>query len=248
MKKWFNRATADAGVAEPPTSTTSSSSIARTPGGLTISEILDTLVQCGDPLFVVDQHYRIVAWNKAAQSVLSRTPDQAVGQLCHCLLNGTDLLGQRVCASPCEPMLSLQRGAPPSCFALQVDDGEGGRRPVEISLLPLPGGFAAHILRDASRELSLQQFAARVRDAFEHLAGDKTPSGVETPLPEPPLTDRERDVLRLLADGANTSQIATHLVLSKGTVRTHVQHIFAKLGAHNRLQAVAIARQRRLLT
>ena len=61
--------------------------------------------------------------------------------------------------------------------------------------------------------------------------------------PADTLTDREREVLRLLARGASTSEIVTALSLSAHTVRTHVRNILHKLNAHSRLQAVSTARQ-----
>lgn len=55
------------------------------------------------------------------------------------------------------------------------------------------------------------------------------------------LTEREREVLELLARGASTQGIANTLVLSLHTVRNHVRNVMMKLGAHSRLEAVAIA-------
>jgi DNA-binding CsgD family transcriptional regulator len=55
----------------------------------------------------------------------------------------------------------------------------------------------------------------------------------------PELTDREYDVLRLLAVGATNAQIADHLVVSESTVKSHVRHILRKLGAVNRAQAIS---------
>jgi two-component system nitrate/nitrite response regulator NarL len=65
--------------------------------------------------------------------------------------------------------------------------------------------------------------------------------------PSSPLTARELAVLRLLARGAETADIARELGISATTVRNHVQHLLEKLGAHNRLQAVSLARRRGLL-
>lgn len=56
------------------------------------------------------------------------------------------------------------------------------------------------------------------------------------------LTQREREVLRLLATGADNEAIGRSLVISPQTARTHIQNILSKLGAHSRLEAVAIAR------
>jgi DNA-binding NarL/FixJ family response regulator len=61
------------------------------------------------------------------------------------------------------------------------------------------------------------------------------------------LTKREREILYLITDGLTNQAIAERLVLSIHTVRTHVQTILAKLGAHSKLEAVAVAKRRRLL-
>jgi DNA-binding NarL/FixJ family response regulator len=61
------------------------------------------------------------------------------------------------------------------------------------------------------------------------------------------LSARELEVLRLVADGLPTKQIAARLSISERTVKFHVNSIFHKLGADNRAQAVALAAQRGLL-
>ena len=62
-----------------------------------------------------------------------------------------------------------------------------------------------------------------------------------SPLPES-LTPREREVLELLAAGAQNGEIAARLYVTLDTVKKHVGHIFGKLGVGNRTQAVARAR------
>src|SRR5437868_678300 len=61
------------------------------------------------------------------------------------------------------------------------------------------------------------------------------------------LSDREREVLHLVAEGLPTKQIARSLSITERTVKFHVNSIFHKLGADNRAQAVAVAAQRGLL-
>lgn len=61
------------------------------------------------------------------------------------------------------------------------------------------------------------------------------------------LTQREIEILRLLARGRDTQAIADELTISSNTVRTHLQNIFAKLGAHSKLEAVSMANRRGLL-
>ena len=58
-----------------------------------------------------------------------------------------------------------------------------------------------------------------------------------------PLTDRETEVLALIADGLSNAEIATRLVVSEATVKTHINRIFAKTAARDRAQAVRWAYQ-----
>ncbi|MER7243573.1 response regulator transcription factor [Kribbella sp. NPDC000426] len=69
-------------------------------------------------------------------------------------------------------------------------------------------------------------------------------SGATTKPVEPAdtgLTPRELEVLRLIAEGLSNTEIARHLVVSEATVKTHINHLFAKAGLRDRAQAVAYA-------
>lgn len=73
-------------------------------------------------------------------------------------------------------------------------------------------------------------------------AGPMTPS----PLVEP-LSEREREVLRLIAAGLSNQEIAGQLVIAVGTVKRHLHHIYGKLGVKNRTHAIARARELEML-
>ena len=98
----------------------------------------------------------------------------------------------------------------------------------------------------AARDESVLQpsVAAKVVARFAQLPADPAPQ------PQPfvvPLSDRELDVIRLLADGRSNREIAATLFLAEGTVKNHVTNVLAKLGARDRTQAALRARELGLL-
>ena len=62
----------------------------------------------------------------------------------------------------------------------------------------------------------------------------------------PELTDRENEILSLIADGLTNREISCSLSISESTVENHIHHIYEKLGISNRAQAVAYAFQLRI--
>lgn len=109
-------------------------------------------------------------------------------------------------------------------------------------------------------DVRLRAYLDRLLAAFDHPSStNAAPNGVETPRPRnqqpgasrllvEPLSEREREVLQLVAAGLSNSQIAEQLIVTTGTIKTHINHIFGKLGAQSRTQAVAHARELGLLT
>lgn len=99
-----------------------------------------------------------------------------------------------------------------------------------------PAGLLRSIRDCAAGETTLAPtVVARLIDSF-----------VATPAPDPvpglaDLTDRELEVLRSLAAGRSNAEIASELFLAETTVKTHVAHLFTKLGVRDRVQAVVLA-------
>jgi ATP/maltotriose-dependent transcriptional regulator MalT len=71
---------------------------------------------------------------------------------------------------------------------------------------------------------------------------DLQPASVTPPPSEEALSEREREVLRLIAEGLSNQQLAARLYLSPHTIKVHTRNIYGKLGVTSRTQAVAKAR------
>jgi two-component system response regulator DesR len=102
----------------------------------------------------------------------------------------------------------------------------------------LAAGAAGYLLKDSPAE--------RLADAVRRVHGGLRvidPELALTAWDKPdPLTERERQVLRLAADGLSTAGVAARLHLSEGTVRNYLSEAIGKLGAANRVEAARIAR------
>lgn len=135
----------------------------------------------------------------------------------------------------------------------------------------LRAGAAGYLLKDCSAEelraavraVARGQVLLQTQSAAQLLAGmhvsaqptvptkpatpfDEINRGEDEPQDEMRLTEREREVLRHLAQGHTNTEIADALVVGETTVKTHVHHVLSKLGARDRAQAIVFARQRGL--
>jgi DNA-binding NarL/FixJ family response regulator len=121
----------------------------------------------------------------------------------------------------------------------------------ELVIEGLRAGAAGYLLKDSSAEelcaavrtVARGQVLLQANSAAQLLAGLTPPAQPQSQAEKLGLTERERDVLRLIVVGRNNSEIASELYISEATVKTHINHIFAKLGARDRTHAVVLAHQ-----
>jgi PAS domain S-box-containing protein len=117
----------------------------------------------------------------------------------------------------------LLLGLPVADYAIDLFTADGRRRRAEISSVTVEGG-----------------------DPYQAVFGIAV-VGSPRPASAVHLTKRQNEVLELLGEGASTDQIAATLHLSRETVRNYVRQVLRALGAHSRLEAVALAHQEGLL-
>jgi two-component system response regulator DesR len=104
----------------------------------------------------------------------------------------------------------------------------------------LEAGASGYLLKDMPAE----QLADAVRRVQRGLRVVDPQLAAEAWTEPDPLTDRERQVLRLAGEGVASSDIAAQLSLSEGTVRNYLSEAISKLGANNRIEAARIARSK----
>ena len=113
-----------------------------------------------------------------------------------------------------------------------------------------PDSTAARELGVAQRLIEAALHAARSEgNALDLLDGDalhRASSADDLP-PMPPLTLREEEVLRLMAEGLRNKEIAARLGISERTATFHVGNVLSKLGADGRVEAIHFARRRGLI-
>jgi LuxR family maltose regulon positive regulatory protein len=103
----------------------------------------------------------------------------------------------------------------------------------------------ARLLREAARQGIASGYVAQIL-AIIGTSEQRDVSVLSSPgvkVGQETLSERELEVLRLMAAGASNKEMADQLVVTVGTIKSHINHILGKLDAHNRLEAVAHARE-----
>jgi DNA-binding CsgD family transcriptional regulator len=126
--------------------------------------------------------------------------------------------------------VALALGATGSVLLVLLRDHPWLTDPIHVSRLMLyvvEGGFVLLLVQAVST-------TRRTGSTPGTLARGSSSTGLIEPL-----TEREREVLRLAASGRSVGSIGERLYLSRNTVKSHLSHAYAKLGAHNRTEAIA---------
>ncbi len=115
-------------------------------------------------------------------------------------------------------------------------------------LRAIESGASGYLLKDASQEELIQAITATSRGEswLTPSIANRLMTRMRSPAPEK-LSERELDVLRLVAKGHSNKEIAGEMYISQATVKTHLIHIFRKLDVNDRTAAVTVALERGII-
>lgn len=198
--------------------------------------VFDLVQSTADAAFAIDQRGVVVAWNEAATALFGLEAPNVIGKSCHDIVCGRDVFGNQYCDVNCALLRMVRLREPAHGFEIDVQPAAGLSRRMLVTVLVDRGEdnrsfTVVHVLRPV-----------RPRDEALPATGANVTGTSDAPLPRPlfePLTARELEVLRLLACGTSTADLAETLFISVSTVRSHVQNILRKLEVHSKLEAVA---------
>jgi PAS domain S-box-containing protein len=187
----------------------------------------------GDAAFAVDRRGIIVFWNGMAEEGLGFSSGSALGQKCWKLLGGHDSNDNRYCCRHCPIREMAFKHEPIFRFRASFKTAGNDRKQFEVSSLTVPSNngkdLLMHICHPADTGVKPLPENGSKSEQLDHLS------------------DREMEILKLLAEGVKTKDIASGLSISIRTVRTHIQHLMYKLQVHNRKAAVRKGRRLQLI-
>jgi PAS domain S-box-containing protein len=209
-------------------------------------EILDLLAAGSPPAFAVNSEDRVIFWNRGAEDLFGRSAQETLGRACFDVVNGSDVFGNRFCYEECTVSAMTKRGEPIRTYEMVIRDRIGGQKSVSVTILRIPGSrrdlyTVVHLLQPIDEK-------SRLSRVLESLANSSKPLDPTAPVPiqppprpTPPLTLREKEILRWIAAGLQNKEIAQKLEISLATVRNHIRNILEKLEVHSKLEAVSLA-------
>jgi PAS domain S-box-containing protein len=213
--------------------------------------LFKSFAKAGDGAFATDKDQRIIFWNQAAAQKIGYTFEEVAGLPCYQVLDGRDEQGRLFCYDHCRIAAAALRDKAVIDYDLLISKKSGEECWINLSTLTFPGDGDAtkvilHLFRDVTKKKQLEQLINYILEAARDLqngASPRVPPATPTKHPATDLTDREREVLSLLAQGFSTDDIARSLSISPSTARNHIRNILQKLQVHSRLEAVVQAYQ-----
>lgn len=216
------------------------------------TDLFALLEQTTDAAYTVTDGGEICSWNRAAEELFGYAASEVARLNIDEVLEARDALGTRALAGGFEAPTRRTNGTARGIenFDLEVRVRDGRRIWVNVSTIVFDNHRTgrrlfvrlAHDISPRRRKEALLNEMMEVAQRLVRLTGDASEHA-----PVEPLSEQERRILKLFADGGNPAAIAGRLRISAQTLRNHLHHINRKLRTHNRLEAVTHAQKRGLL-
>lgn len=215
-------------------------------------ELFALLEQTADAAYTVTDGGEICSWNGAAEDLFGYSASEVTRRNIDEVLEARDALGTRALAggfdAPTRRTNGTSRGI--ENFDLEVRVRDGHRIWVNVSTIVFDNHRTgrklfvrlAHDITQRRRKEEMLNQMMEIAQKLVRLTGDSSEHA-----PVESLSEQERRILKLFADGGNPAAIADRLSISAQTLRNHLHHINRKLRTHNRLEAVTHARRRGLI-
>ena len=165
-------------------------------------------------VYAVDINQVLVFWNRRAEEILGYSRTDAIGRPCHEIIRNWPTADSAHLCTDCPSFRCTRVGSIPPVFQISMLCASGQRKQVTVTPVVLNADrpvetILVHILHENSMEM---------------------PEGLESCS----LTRRELEVVRLLAQGLETDEVAANLVISRHTVLNHIRNARQRLGARSR--------------
>jgi len=216
------------------------------------TELFAFLEQTADAAYTVTEQGEICSWNRAAERLFGYPASEVLGRHIEEVFDAFDSLGTEPLVGGDETALrDLERsGRLIPHFDLDVRTRSGARLWVNVSTIVFDNRRTGRrLLVRLARDITQRRLNATLLSRMLEVAHQVValPDEVSQQAPVETLTNHERQILRLFAEGNNSASIARKLRISAQTLRNHLHHINLKLGTRTRLEALTHAQRRGLI-
>jgi PAS domain S-box-containing protein len=216
------------------------------------SELFALLEHTADAAYAVTTDGEICSWNRAAELLLGYAADEVLHLNIDDVLKARDAMGTPALGGGSEATTRnwSETSGGVKNFDLEVQTRAAERMWVNVSTIvfnnPRTGRqLFVRLMHDDGQRHRNEELMQRMVEVARELV--LLSENASSHAPVTPLSDQERRILALFADGSDPSAIATKLNISAQTLRNHLHHINRKLRTHNRLEAVTHAQRRGLI-
>jgi PAS domain S-box-containing protein len=217
------------------------------------AELFALLENTADAAYTVSTDGTITSWNRAAEVLFGHEAKSVLSRRIDDVLPAEDVLGTEALPGGADAAArhwDPAKGGIPN-FDLHVRTRAGQPLRVNVSTIVFDNPRTGHrmfirLVRDVTARRTKEQVLERMQEIAREMLS-LTSEFTDPHSPIEALSDQERRILRMFAEGRSSAAIARQLKISPQTLRNHLHHINRKLRTHNRLEAVTHAQRRGLI-